>query len=143
MLQLQPGSRELPALALEDGDHLRIPLRPSSIGVYGSVFNAGNYLYSDGRAVEDFLRLAGGPTKGADTGSTFVIRANGSVVSARQANTGWFSRGTGLAGVMAEPGDTLFVPEELNKTTFVQDAKDWTQIFYQFGVGLAAIRTLR
>ncbi len=143
VLQLQPGSLELPALALEDGDHLLIPARPTSIGVFGSVFNAGSYLYSDGRGIEDYLRLAGGPTKGADAGSTFVIRANGSVVSGRQMNTGWFSRGTGLAGVTAEPGDTLFVPEELNKTTFVQDAKDWTQILYQFGVGLAALRTIK
>lgn len=143
VLQLQPGSRELPPLTLEDGDHLMIPSRPSSIGVFGSVFNAGNYLYSDGRAVEEYLRLAGGPTKGADAGSTFVIRANGSVVSGRQNNGSWFSRGTGLAGVAAEAGDTLFVPEEMNKTSFVQDAKDWTQILYQFGVGLAALRTFR
>ena len=30
----------------------------------------------------------------------------------------------------------------MNKTTFVQNAKDWTQILYQFGVGLAAITTI-
>jgi hypothetical protein len=41
--------------------------------------------------------------------------------------------------VRAEPGDTIFVPEELNKTTFVQAAKDWTQILYQFGLGIAGI----
>ena len=33
----------------------------------------------------------------------------------------------------------IFVPEEANKTTFTQGAKDVTQILYQFGVGLAAI----
>jgi polysaccharide biosynthesis/export protein len=33
----------------------------------------------------------------------------------------------------------VFVPEELNKTTFVQSAKDWTQILYQFGLGIAGI----
>ncbi len=42
----------------------------------------------------------------------------------------------------AEPGDTVFVPEEINKTTFVQNAKDWTQILYQFGLGMAAIHTI-
>jgi hypothetical protein len=42
----------------------------------------------------------------------------------------------------ALPGDTLFVPEELNKTTGVQDAKDWTQIIYQLGLGLAGIAAL-
>ena len=33
----------------------------------------------------------------------------------------------------------MFVPEEMNKTTFTQNAKDWTQILYQFGLGIAAI----
>ncbi len=141
VLQLQPTTRDLPPLALEDGDRLLIPPRPTAVGVFGSVFNAGSYLYSEGRAVEDYLNLAGGPTRGADAGSSFVIRANGSVVSGRQ-NTGWYSRGTGLAGVKAEAGDTVFVPEEMNKTSFVQSAKDWTQILSQFGLGLAAIKTL-
>ena len=42
----------------------------------------------------------------------------------------------------ALPGDTLFVPEELDKTTFVQYAKDWTQILAQFALGVAAFVTL-
>ena len=46
-----------------------------------------------------------------------------------------------LDGTIAEPGDTIFVPEELNKTTFVQEAKDWTQILYNFGIGLAGIKS--
>ena len=142
VLQLDPLTRDLPPLALEDGDRLLIPAKPTSIGVFGSVFNAGSYLYSEGRGVESYLSLAGGPTRGADEGSTFVIRANGTVISGRQQG-GWFNRGTGLAGLKAEAGDTVFVPEEMNKITFVQGAKDWTQILYQFGLGLAAIATFR
>ena len=141
VLQLQPSSRELPPLALEDGDRLLIPPRPTSVGVFGSVFNAGSYLYGEGRDIVEYLNLAGGPTRGADAGSAFVIRANGSVISGRQ-SSGWFNRGTGLEGLKAEAGDTVFVPEEMNKTTFVQNAKDWTQILYQLGVGLAAIKTV-
>lgn len=142
VLQLQPTSQQLPNLALEDGDRLYIPPRPTTVGVFGSVFNAGSYLWGDGRRIDDFLRLAGGPTRGADTDSVFVIRANGSVVSSRQSG-GWAFRGNGLDGAEAEAGDTIFVPEEINKTTFVQSAKDWTQILYQFGVGLAAVATFR
>jgi protein involved in polysaccharide export with SLBB domain len=107
--------------------------------VFGSVFNGGNYLYADGREVTDYLNLAGGPTKGADASSTFLIRANGSVISGQQQNKSWIGGGGSLAGLKAEPGDTVFVPEETNKTTFVQAAKDWTQILYQFGLGIAGI----
>jgi hypothetical protein len=39
----------------------------------------------------------------------------------------------------AKPGDTVFVPEEMDKTTFLQAAKDWTQIVFQFGLGVAGI----
>lgn len=141
VLQLAPNSVALPNLTLEDGDRLYIPARPTSIGVFGSVFNAGSYLHDQGQSVEDFIQLAGGPTRGADKGSTFVIRANGGVVSNLQSN-GWFSDER-LSAMAALPGDTVFVPEELNKTTFVQHAKDWTQILYQFGIGAAALNALK
>jgi protein involved in polysaccharide export with SLBB domain len=141
VLQLAPTSQELPQLALEDGDRLYVPPRPTTVGVFGSVFNTGSYIYSDGRSLGDYLRLAGGPTKGADEDSIFVVRSNGQVVSGRQSGGGsWFSTSK-IGAVSAEPGDTVFVPEEMDKTTFVQAAKDWTQILYQFGIGLAGIKS--
>jgi protein involved in polysaccharide export with SLBB domain len=143
VLQLPPDSRQLPDLALEDGDRIYVPARPTTVGVFGSVFNGGSYLWSGSRNLDDYLRLAGGPTKGADESSVFVIRANGSVVSNLQSK-GWFSsRSSEFVGTAAQPGDTIFVPEEINKTSFIQGAKDWTQILYQFGLGVAAIKVLR
>lgn len=137
VLQIPPTATELPNLALEDGDSLYIPPRSASVGVFGSVYNAGSYLYSDGRTTQDFLQLAGGPTTTADAGGMFVIRANGSVVSSRQRRT-WFGGGS-VDGVQAQAGDTIFVPDEVNRTTWVQDLKDISQIFYQLGLGAAAV----
>jgi protein involved in polysaccharide export with SLBB domain len=141
-LDARAGARDLPTLALEDGDQLHIPARPNTVGVFGSVFNSGSFLVQEGSTISDMLQLAGGPTRGADTGSLFVLRANGSVVSARQSNSGWFSVSSSL-NVAALPGDTVFVPEELNKSTFVQSAKEWTQILSQFGLGVAALKSLK
>jgi len=141
VLQLPPDSRDLPDLALEDGDRLYVPALPTTVGVFGSVFNGGSYLWSDKRSVDDYLRLAGGPTKGADQASVFVIRANGSVVSNLQTKSWLRTRSSEFVATVAQPGDTIFVPEDVSRTTFVQDAKDWTQILYQFGVGIAAINT--
>lgn len=140
VLQMTPESTELPDLALEDGDRLFIPPRPTTVGVFGSVFNGGSYLYGNTRSIGDYLRLAGGPTKGADEGSVFVVRANGQVVSSRQRG-GFFNRTSVIQDLPAEPGDTVFVPEEMDKTTFIQSAKDWTQILYNFGIGLAGIKS--
>ena len=142
VLQMAPDATDLPDLALEDGDRIYIPARPTTVGVFGSVFNAATYLHLPGRSIDDYLRLAGGPTKGADKDSIFVVRANGSVLSRRQSNAGWFSSGSQFGGLRAEPGDSIFAPEELDKTTFTQNLKDWTQILSQFGVGLAAVRIL-
>lgn len=142
VLQMDPASSTLPDLALEDGDRLFIPPRGTSVGVFGSVFNAGSYLWNDGRSINDYLRLAGGPTRGADRGSAFVVRANGSVVSALQ-DSSWFGGSRSLEGLRAEAGDTIFVPEEQNKVTFIQSVKDWTQILYQFGLGAAALQAIR
>ncbi|QPF76479.1 sugar ABC transporter substrate-binding protein [Roseateles sp. DAIF2] len=143
VLQLNSDASALPDLTLEEGDRILIPARPTTVGVFGSVFNNGSFLWKNGSSVDDAVRLAGGPTRGADTGSTFVLRANGSVVSAQQTHGGWVSFGSALSNVAALPGDTVFVPEELNKTTFIQSAKEWTQILYQFGLGAAALQTLK
>ena len=51
VLQMPPDSRELPKLVLEDGDRLFVPSVPSSVGVFGSVFNAGSYLREEGRTL--------------------------------------------------------------------------------------------
>lgn len=144
VLQLESNAAQLPPLTVEDGDRLLIPARPMTVGVFGSVFNAGAFLLEQGASVDDVMKLAGGPTRGADTASAFVIRANGTVVSARQqSGGGWFGFGSNLAGLQALPGDTVFVPEEMNKTTFIQEAKDWTQILANFGLGAAALKTIR
>lgn len=140
VMQLTPDARELPNLALEDSDRLVIPPRPTTVGVYGSVFNTGNYLYGDGKLVNDYIRLAGSPTRGADRRSVFVVRANGSVMSAQQQAAGWLVTSSfKVEEQPALPGDSIFVPEEANKIPFQQSAKDWTQILYQLGVGLASV----
>ncbi|MFG6441700.1 SLBB domain-containing protein [Pelomonas margarita] len=142
VLDMSETTRTLPPLAVEDGDRLYVPSMPNTVGVFGSVFNGGSYLVKTGNSIEDAIRLAGGATRGADIASMFVLRANGSVISARQSRSGWFGGNT-LTNITALPGDTVFVPEEMNKTTFMQEAKDWTQILAQFGLGAAALKTIR
>lgn len=45
-----------------------------------------------------------------------------------------------------QPGDALIVPNQLDFETWgralVRNLKDWSQIFSQFGLGAAAIKTL-
>jgi protein involved in polysaccharide export with SLBB domain len=141
VLQVPPeGSRveDVPDLALEDGDRLFVPTRPSTVGVYGAVYNQTSFVWERGHRLDDYLAQAGGPTRSADRGSTYLLRANGSVVSRRQ--SGWLS-GFGRTRLM--PSDAVVVPEDYAPVSWVKELKDWSQIFYQFGLGVAAIRILR
>ena len=142
VLDLDPsvrGADALPALQLEDGDVFSVPSRPSFVNVVGSVYNGTSFLYQEDKHLEDYLRASGGPTRTADLRHAFLIRADGSVIS-KSWSTGLLGR---FESLRLNPGDSIVVPEQINKTTFMKGLKDWSQIFAQFGLGAAAINILR
>ena len=131
--------KDLPDVPLEDGDRFFVPSQPSMVSVFGSVYSENSFVYKPDKRVADYLSQAGGPTRGADEGSIYVLRADGSVKSKRQ--TGFFSASLERAHLM--PGDSIVVPEELDRTTVTRALKDISQIFYQFGLGAAAVKVIR
>lgn len=132
------NQKDLPDLPLEDGDRFFIPSPPSMVSVFGSVYSENSFIYRPEKKLVDYLAQAGGPTRYADQGSIYVLRADGSVISKRQ--SGFLSS---LEGVKLMPGDSVVVPEEMDRTTTTRMLRDISQIFYQFGLGAAAIRVLR
>ena len=84
--------------------------------------------------------VAGGPAHAADDTSVFGIRFNSSVNSSLRERSP-LSSGNRIAGVATEPRDTIFVPEARNKVIRAPSSKDCTQILYQFGIGLAGIKS--
>ena len=135
-----PGAEGLPDLALEDGDVFVVPSRPSFVNVVGSVYNGSSFLYLPDKRLGDYLRESGGATRTGDAHHTFLIRADGSVVS-----KSWWNGplAQSFEGLRLNPGDTVVVPEQINKTTFLKGLKDWSQVFAQFGLGAAAISVLK
>ncbi|HEY1057276.1 MAG TPA: SLBB domain-containing protein [Limnobacter sp.] len=131
---------ELPPLVLEDGDTVAVPAVPGQVGIYGSVYTQGAFAYQKGKTVFDYLNLAGGAAKSSDTGSIFVLRANGTVESAQQ---GWIPFVSGLTGEKALPGDVIYVPEDFERVSFMKGLLDISQIFYQVGLGAAAVNALQ
>ena len=109
------------------------------VSVFGSVYNESAFVHRPDKTAFDYLEQAGGAKTEADKNNMFVLRADGSVIPNKG---GWFSTGR-LGSVRLQPGDSIVVPEDLYRTTFTKDLKDWTQIFYQFGIGIAAINALR
>lgn len=147
VLEIPPGSNsvgDLPDIVLDDNDRIFVPSRPSTVNVLGAVFSQGSFAYRPERRLEEYLRLAGGPTRDADEGSIYLLRADGSVISNRQ--SGWLSGGWlsgGFSGTKLMPDDTIVVPELFERFSWTKELKDWTQIFSQFGIGIAAIKVLK
>lgn len=130
----------LPPIALEDGDSIFIPPKPGQITVFGSVYSQGAFAYRKGLTVYDYLDKAGGAAKSSDEDSIFVIRANGKVDSAQQS---WIPFVSGLFGADALPGDTIYVPEDYERISFMKGLLDISTVIYQLGLGVAAFDTLR
>lgn len=134
------GVEDLPDLVLEDGDRFFVPYAPSTVTVLGAVYNENDFIWKGGRRIRDYIRQSGGPTRSADTGHVYVIRADGSV-RGKQSGAGWLS--ASFEGQRLNPGDTIVMPEKLNQVGFIRNLKDYTQIFTQFALGAAAINVLR
>jgi protein involved in polysaccharide export with SLBB domain len=134
----------LPPLPLEDGDAIHVPSQPGFVSVVGEVFSENAMIYRPGKTVGDAIKSAG-TSNNAELDNAFVLRADGSVKAARDSN-GLFSLG-GFDGVELMPGDTVIVPAKLDHQTawtkFVIGLKDWTQILYQLGLGVAAWEVLK
>jgi protein involved in polysaccharide export with SLBB domain len=142
---LEPNERSfahLPQVTLQNGDRLVVPSKPAFVHVFGSVNVEASPLWRPNSRVKDYLKLAG-TTADADLDNAFVLRVDGTVVSAD--SQGWFFGKIGGLEVM--PGDTIVVPEKVDKLTawtrFTQGAREWTQILANFGLGAAAVKTLR
>lgn len=144
-LELDPATPQLPTMTLEDGDRIVIPPRPSFVSATGAVYNDNVLVWRQGRTVADYL-LSAGPTENADIDNLFVLRADGSVTTRPQGSFLGVGRGD-LKPLVMLPGDTLVIPDKVDRetgyTAFMRGLKDWTQVFYQLGLGAAAIQVLR
>ena len=100
-------------IALRDGDVLVIPKKANTVMVNGQVFNPTAISAQPGRSAKWYLSQAGGLTPLADKKAVFVVRADGSVISAKNNAEGWWA-GDPLSAAL-RPGDSIVVPEKTPK----------------------------
>lgn len=100
-------------IALRDGDVLLIPKKANVVVVSGQVFNPTAITAQSNKSARWYLGQAGGLTPIADKKGVFVIRADGSVLAAKNTGSVWFL-GDPLSAAL-RPGDTVIVPERTPK----------------------------
>ncbi|MGB6409632.1 MAG: SLBB domain-containing protein, partial [Candidatus Deferrimicrobiaceae bacterium] len=132
-------------IELEEGDSLSIPENPQTVQVSGSVFNQTAFVYRKGRSLHHFIDLAGGYTENADKKRIYVLKVDGTAV---QPKRGFFS---GLSWdtdskswesgsyQTLDPGDTIVVPEKLERIAWLREIKDITQILFQIAVAAGVV----
>ena len=101
------------------GDTLVIPKRPSYVMVAGQVFNPTAVSFRPGKSARWYLGQSGGPTQLANKKAIFVIRADGSVIGAKED----FWNGSSMSAVL-QPGDTVIVPEKA-----IGGGPNWQNLF--------------
>ena len=115
-------------LLLEEGDSLIIPERSQHVQVIGSVYNQTAFIYNPRTTVAGYLNEAGGLTDDAEESDLYVLKVDGSAVS-KKAQGGFF--GGGLLSSNLNPGDTIVVPEKIERVSWLKEVKDVTQILFE------------
>ncbi len=109
-------------LPVRDGDVLIIPKSANYVTVTGQVFNPTAVANVSGHSAKWYLGQAGGLTQLADKKAVFVIRADGSVLAAKNNSVDWWEGDPLNATLRA--GDTIVVPEKAPKIA----GRNWAAI---------------
>ena len=137
---LDNGVVHLPNIRLSNNDRIKIPARPDFVYVFGSVNTESALIYKSNWKISDYLELAG-IGSASDKKASILIRADGTALTS---NSFWSNE---VLNAKVLPGDTIVLPEKADQetvwSTVVRNTMDYTQIFYQLGLGAAAIKTLR
>jgi len=107
---------------VRNGDALFVPKKAGYVMVNGQVFNPTAVSFRPGRSAKWYLSQAGGVTQLADKKAVFVVRADGSVIAAKNNSSGWW--GGDPMSTTLRAGDMIVVPEKAPKI----GGRNWAQL---------------
>ncbi len=122
-------------IGLEDGDALHIPMNNRVVNVMGAVMSNASLVYTDKAGPKDYVRMAGGYSRYADVRNTYVLKVDGSAkklpegaINWSGSNERWELVGFDAGERPIESGDTIVVPEKLERIAWLREIKDIAQI---------------
>jgi len=144
-LELNPERISFPQLTLQNGDTINIPVRYNFVSVFGEVLGKNTFIYRDDATVADYIERAGLGGE-ADLDAAILLRVDGTLLSNQAQNSVFGVGKTSFMSAKLQPGDSIYIPLQVDKrsayTNFIQGAKDWTSILYQFGLGAVGLKSL-
>jgi protein involved in polysaccharide export with SLBB domain len=131
ILRNPPGSRD--DVILRNGDELIVPKQRQDVMVLGEVQDPTSHLYQRRMTRDDYIGQSGGPTRQADRGRIYVVRADGSVDAGSR---GWFHSAD---SVDIHPGDAIVVPLDTEKLPALTLWTAVTTILYNLAIAAAEV----
>jgi len=125
---------------LKHGDSLNIPTQPQEVTVIGEVHYSTSHIFDSGLTMDQYISRSGGLKKNADLEMVYVIKANGSVVTANNADNSFFRRSSDQSMISA--GDTIVVPIDTESASTMEIWESTTAITSQIAITLASFKTL-
>ena len=136
VMSIAPAANALPGnVLLENNDSIIVPVRASTVGVFGAVYRPASFLLDEQARplrVRNYIDRAGGPLRAGDRQEIFVVRANGEVLP----------KSKGALNAFVLPGDVIFIPVKTQSTNFWTRLRDLSTILFQVGVGASGIRAV-
>jgi len=119
---------------LINGDKIYIPKRPQSINVVGEIRNPSTLQFKPGMSAQQYINQAGGYSKNADSGQTFIILPNGKSYLHKKK---FFSDSNSLL-----PGSTIVVSRNSRSFDAISITQIVTPILADLATSAAAIAAI-
>jgi len=123
-------------LVLQDKDTLTIPSQIDTVTVFGEVFNPTSFVYRKDMSAQDYISLASGFARGADTDRVYIIHADG---TSEPAVHGWWIF---KSYATVTKGDTVVVPMYIKEVNQLDIWESVSKILASFAVTGATLHTL-
>jgi protein involved in polysaccharide export with SLBB domain len=133
-------------IKMESGDRLYIPMKNNVVNVLGSVMSRTSFVYSERLTYEDYITMAGGFSTHADKKKVYVLKVDGTAMRLSGNSVKWNSSqsrweltafGEDIREI--EPGDSIIVPEKLDRIAWMREIKDLTTILFQVALATAVV----
>jgi len=123
-------------LLLQDADIIDIPKRPQEVSVLGEVYTPGAQVFIEDMTVKDYIDRTGSYTRYADKNYVYIVKANGFAFGADSSGIG------NIENIKLNAGDTIFVPQKVERYATMRLFKDIIDILFKTAVTAATVHIL-
>ena len=94
------------SFSLEDGDNVTIPRDLNTVSVIGEVYNPSTFTFNtENRSANYYIESAGGLKENGDKKHTYIIKANGRIITNKMQR---------ISSISLAPGDVVVVPQKIS-----------------------------